>query len=217
MPRWRCMKVCPVMKIFCLAQGPANTMYARTQTQTFVMLYLHSISCDFPLLLFSPSLPLLLRLSPSPSPSPTLSRSPRLVCMDICTCVYVWVRVCVGICICVCVHVCAWVCGIVSHFTFLVSEETISKTLNQLQKSINKVSEELRHHEIAKEKEDFFYKHMFEFVNKANSMLKSYTVQFAKLQDLIKSLAGYYCLDLKKAPIEEIFSDISTFLDNFKV
>ncbi|XP_065191707.1 protein diaphanous homolog 2-like isoform X2 [Sycon ciliatum] len=97
-----------------------------------------------------------------------------------------------------------------------VSEETISKTLNQLQKSINKVSEELRHHEIAKEKEDFFYKHMFEFVNKANSMLKSYTVQFAKLQDLIKSLAGYYCLDLKKAPIEEIFSDISTFLDNFK-
>ena len=98
-----------------------------------------------------------------------------------------------------------------------VSDETISKSLTGLAKSIQKVQDELRHHEVAKEKEDMFYVKMQEFANGAMAMLKVFQGQYAKLQDIIKSLAGYYCIDLKKAPMEEVFTDISTFLENFKV
>ena len=98
-----------------------------------------------------------------------------------------------------------------------MSEDGVMKTLVGLQKSVAQVCDELPHHKDSTDPEDKFYSIMSEFGAHAQSRLEIVEVRFDKMKEMIVDTAEFFCVDLKKQPIEEMFTDINTFMDNFEV
>ena len=97
---------------------------------------------------------------------------------------------------------------------FSVSEEGITSAVTGLQKSINQVNDELKHHESV---ENDFFKKMSEFVGNAQTQIDTLKEHLKQMQEECQSLAAFYCVDIKKQPIEELFVDVSVFIENFQV
>ena len=79
------------------------------------------------------------------------------------------------------------------------------------------MKDELKHHENPTDPDDRFHVVFSKFAEKAQEQLNKLSERHAKMQAKIKDTAAFYCVDLKKYPIEELVSDVSVFIENFQV
>lgn len=98
-----------------------------------------------------------------------------------------------------------------------VSEDTIQKTMNQLNKSLKQLDVDLKNAQSDKSvpPNDKFVGIMMPFAATARQQCEVLEGMYKKLTSMFQQTAKYYCFDPKKYTVEDFFGDIKVFVDNF--
>jgi hypothetical protein len=95
-----------------------------------------------------------------------------------------------------------------------VSEEVIQKQMKLTEVAMGKAESELSHHK--KSDQDKFHEKMKEFLKRAQGEFTRLQEQYKLMDRAFSELLNYFCLDRKKAPIDEFFGDLNNFLKDFE-
>lgn len=95
-----------------------------------------------------------------------------------------------------------------------ISPEQLQKSLEVMKRSINDLEKDLRNFK-PHNSDDRFGDVMSKFLKEANERFQKLQTMFAKMDKLYKNLATYYAFDPKTYTMDEFFTDIKTFKDQF--
>lgn len=95
-----------------------------------------------------------------------------------------------------------------------VSEELVLKQMKQMELSLGKLESELQHHK-KPEQGDKFNDKMKEFLRNAQGEFTRVQEQHKLMDRAFGELLAWFCIDRKKAPIDEFFGDLQNFLKDF--
>ncbi|KAK9508062.1 hypothetical protein O3M35_007806 [Rhynocoris fuscipes] len=96
-----------------------------------------------------------------------------------------------------------------------VSVDQIQKALRTMEHNIKNLETDLANNKIPQDEEDKFSEVMGEFakqVKKESAVLKN---MFQNMEKLYSDLADYYAFDKQKYTLEEFFTDLKSFMENF--
>ncbi|CAH0549361.1 unnamed protein product [Brassicogethes aeneus] len=96
-----------------------------------------------------------------------------------------------------------------------VSIDTIQKTLKQMETSIKNLQTDLTNNRVPQSSDDLFLEVMESFASAAKEQCQILHSMFKKMDILYTELSEYYCFDKQKYTLEEFFSDVKTFKDQF--
>ncbi|GJQ75438.1 dia [Trypoxylus dichotomus] len=96
-----------------------------------------------------------------------------------------------------------------------VSLDTIQKTLRQMDSSIKNLQTDITNNRVAQDEEDKFIEVMEVFAKDARDQCDVMQKMFKKMEMLYEDLADYFVFDKQKYTLEEFFTDLKTFKDNF--
>ncbi|XP_030763469.1 protein diaphanous [Sitophilus oryzae] len=96
-----------------------------------------------------------------------------------------------------------------------VSLDTIQKTLKQMDNNLKNLKTDLQNNRIPQSDDDKFVDVMDKFAESASEQCDILQKMFKKMESLYSDLAEYYAFDKQKYTLEEFFTDLKTFKDNF--
>lgn len=95
--------------------------------------------------------------------------------------------------------------------------ETIQKTLKQMDSSIRNLQTDVANNRIPQSEDDKFLEVMEAFAIVAREQCDVMQNMFKKVESLYQDLSEYFVFDKQKYVLEEFFTDLKTFKDNFNV
>lgn len=95
-----------------------------------------------------------------------------------------------------------------------ISAEQLHKSLEQMKRSINDLDKDIRVFK-PHNSDDRFGQVISEFAGSAKKRFEVLQGMFAKMEDLYKDLAKYFTFEPKTYTMDEFFSDVKTFKDQF--
>ncbi|XP_045469378.1 protein diaphanous isoform X3 [Harmonia axyridis] len=96
-----------------------------------------------------------------------------------------------------------------------VSMETIQKTLKQMDSNIRNLQTDVNNNRVPQSDDDKFLEVMEAFAQTAREQCDVMQNMFKKVENLYQDLSEYYVFDNQKYTLEEFFTDLKTFKDNF--
>lgn len=96
-----------------------------------------------------------------------------------------------------------------------VSLENIQKTMRQMKNSLKNLESDLENNKLPQADDDRFIEVMGGFAKDCRETVEVLGKMQIQMEKLFKDLAEYYAFDPNKYTMEEFFSDIKTFKDNF--
>ncbi len=97
-------------------------------------------------------------------------------------------------------------------FLFLVSVEVLGKNLNKMKLSIQQLEREIENSKTDAQGEHFIST-MLPFRDLAQREWHRISKDFTELQDSFVTIADYFCFNPHKYTMEDMFQDVSTFLN----
>lgn len=96
-----------------------------------------------------------------------------------------------------------------------VSVENVQKTVRQMNSSLKNLESDLNNNKVPQGPDDKFIEIMGEFTSECREQVENVGRLQVQMEKLFKELAEYFAFDTNKYSVEEFFSDIKTFKDNF--
>lgn len=96
-----------------------------------------------------------------------------------------------------------------------VSLDNIQKTVRQMQASLKNLESDLNNNKVPQGPDDKFIEVMAEFTSGCREQVENIVIIQTQMEKKFKALAEYFAFDTNKYSVEEFFSDIKTFKDNF--
>ncbi|XP_017786244.1 PREDICTED: protein diaphanous isoform X3 [Nicrophorus vespilloides] len=96
-----------------------------------------------------------------------------------------------------------------------VSLDTIQKTLVQMDRDIKNLEMDIKNNREPQNEDDLFVEVMDKFSKEAREQCDVIQKMFKKMETLYSDLSEYYVFDKQKYTLEEFFTDLKTFKDNF--
>lgn len=97
-----------------------------------------------------------------------------------------------------------------------VSLDNIQKTMRQMNASLKNLESDLNNNKVPQSADDKFIEVMGEFASDCRKQVEVLGRMQVQMENLFKELAEYYAFDVNKYTLEEFFTDIKTFKDQFK-
>ncbi|XP_073989603.1 diaphanous related formin 1 isoform X2 [Rhodnius prolixus] len=96
-----------------------------------------------------------------------------------------------------------------------VSVDTIQKALRTMETNVKNLETDLANNKLPQDDEDKFSEVMGEFAKQVRQECAVLKNMFQKMENLYTDLADYYAFDKQKYTLEEFFTDLKTFMENF--